>query len=418
MVAFLDVLASMESCLRRVSIVIALLSIVAAAADAHGQSVRLGASAIGLATHVDPIVRGESRSSAYLTQPVVMLDANWLDGALALTGMLNFEGLTIPNGELAAGMWGEGFVDKRHPHTYLHELVGSAGVTRGNVRASLSVGRGFAPFGTDDPMSRPFVRFPSNHHLAQVPERLIGIAAVAAGRITMEGGLFNGDEPFETTALGSLDRFGDSWATRLTVRPVASVEMQGSYAAVTSPETPFTGGVDQRKWSASARVEQMLGPAHTYVLAEWARTGEYDDGAWLYGFRAWLLELSAARDGWLAALRYEDATRPEEERLASSFRTVRAHNDLHLLGITRWRTAAVHLEYTVKTRALSFVPFTEVGVSRVDDTAGGLVEPEAFFGDDLITTLSAGVRIGAGHTHERMGRYGSALPAPSMHAGH
>ena len=31
-----------------------------------------------------------------------------------------------PTGELAPGDWGEGFVDRRHPHTYLHELVLSA----------------------------------------------------------------------------------------------------------------------------------------------------------------------------------------------------------------------------------------------------------------------------------------------------
>ena len=37
-----------------------------------------------------------------------------------------------------------------------------------SVHASLSAGKGFAPFGTDDPMSRPIFRYPVNHHLAQI----------------------------------------------------------------------------------------------------------------------------------------------------------------------------------------------------------------------------------------------------------
>ena len=404
--------------MRRRILLITLLSSLPAVSIAHAQSLRVGASAIGLATHVDPIVRGESRNSAYLTQPVVMLNASAYDGALSLLGMLNFEGLTIPNGELAAGMWGEGFADKRHPHTYLHELVGTAAIRRGSVRASVSAGRGFPPFGTDDPMSRPFVRFPVNHHLAQVPERLIGVAALAVGPLTVEGGLFNGDEPTGTTSLGELDRFGDSWTARITLRPAAGLELQGSYATVESPEVPFGGGPDQRKWSGSARWDGVLGAFETYALAEWARTTDYDDDFALYGFRAWLIEVSAGRERWTGALRYEDATRPEEERLSNPFRTVRVHNDLHLLGVTRWRNVTLHAGYNVGPDRLRFVPFTEIGLSRVVDTIGGLFEPKQFFGDDVITTLSAGVRIGVGHTHERMGRYGAALPAPSMHAGH
>ena len=36
---------------------------------------------------------------------------------------LNLEGATMSNGELNTGALGEGFVDRRHPHTYLHEGV-------------------------------------------------------------------------------------------------------------------------------------------------------------------------------------------------------------------------------------------------------------------------------------------------------
>ena len=47
----------------------------------------------------------------------------------------------------------------------------------GAARVSLSIGKGFAPFGTDDPMVRPFVRYPVNHHLSQILERGVAIAA-------------------------------------------------------------------------------------------------------------------------------------------------------------------------------------------------------------------------------------------------
>ena len=88
----------------------------------------------------------------------------------------------MPEGELALGGWGEGFVDRRHPHTYLHEAMVwgcGPGRQRGKVgiAGGLAAGKGIVPFGTDDPMSRPFVRFPVNHHLAQIVER----AEIATG---------------------------------------------------------------------------------------------------------------------------------------------------------------------------------------------------------------------------------------------
>ena len=44
-------------------------------------------------------------------------------------------------------------------------------------------------------MVRPFLRYPVNHHLAQILERAVAIAAVRAGPVLAEAGLFNGDEP-------------------------------------------------------------------------------------------------------------------------------------------------------------------------------------------------------------------------------
>ena len=41
-------------------------------------------------------------------------------------GMFNFEGLTLGRGELSTAGFGEGYVDRRHPHAYVHELLAGA----------------------------------------------------------------------------------------------------------------------------------------------------------------------------------------------------------------------------------------------------------------------------------------------------
>ncbi|HEX9106440.1 MAG TPA: hypothetical protein VF832_04420, partial [Longimicrobiales bacterium] len=141
----------------------------------------IGAQGIFELTRVSPARSGLAYTEGYLTQPAVMAHARVLGGHLQGTGTLDLEGLTLKRGELTPGAWGEGYVDRRHPHTYVHELMASGVAGAGAVEASLSVGKGFAPFGTDDPMVRPFVKYPVNHHLSQILERAVAIAGVRAG---------------------------------------------------------------------------------------------------------------------------------------------------------------------------------------------------------------------------------------------
>jgi hypothetical protein len=101
----------------------------------------------------------------------------------------------MERGELSTGAFGEGYVDRRHPHTYLHEAVASGVGALGPLAFSLSAGRGFAAFGTDDPMVRPFEKYPINHHLSQILERSIVIGALRFGPAILEGSTFGGDEP-------------------------------------------------------------------------------------------------------------------------------------------------------------------------------------------------------------------------------
>ena len=90
-------------------------------------------------------------------------------------------------GELSTGAFGEGYVDRRHPHTYLHELIASGIGSTGPLAYSASFGRGFVPYGTDDPMMRPFEKYPINHHLSQILERGLAIGALRLGRVDRRG---------------------------------------------------------------------------------------------------------------------------------------------------------------------------------------------------------------------------------------
>lgn len=101
-----------------------------------------------------------------------MVNIEGPDSRLVLRTSLSFEGLTIPDGEIAFGGWGEGFIDSRHPHTLLHEAMISYNFWDfAGGALSVSAGKGFTTFGTDDPMSRPVQKFPTNHHLSQILER-------------------------------------------------------------------------------------------------------------------------------------------------------------------------------------------------------------------------------------------------------
>nr|MBA2457529.1 hypothetical protein [Gemmatimonadales bacterium] len=248
-------------------------------------------------TLAEPVPGGGRLGEVRLVQPTLVAEGGAF-GRLSLLATINLEGATIGSGELTPGAWGEGFVDRRHPHTYVHELLVMAddllGRRDGTGALSLTAGKGFAPFGTDDPMMRPPLRYPVNHHLAQILERAVAIAAVRAGPVRAELGLFNGDEPERPGQWPRVGRrFGDSWAVRLTGEPLEGVELQGSHALVHSPEHRPGAGTDQRKWSLSALWARPVNRVPVQALVEWARTSEADgffvfhsflaEGAWSPG---------------------------------------------------------------------------------------------------------------------------------------
>jgi len=370
---------------------------------------RAGAQAVVAFERADPVPGGGALGEVRVVQPALYAHAGAF-GHFRFTGMLNFEGLTIPEGELAPGDWGEGFVDRRHPHTYVHEMIVTADdlLDRRNgwASVSLSAGKGFAPFGTDDPMVRPFLRYPVNHHLAQILERAVAIGAARAGPVVAELGLFNGDEPERPGQWPRIGgRFGDSWSARLTGTVLRGVTLQGSHAQVHSPEHRPGAGTGQGKWSLSARWERPVGAHPVYGLVEWARTSEADG---FFVFHSLLAEGAWTAGPQRLQYRFERTDRPEEERTAA-FRSRRPHLENSILGITRWTTHTFGYEVAVlRNSRAELRPLAEVTYGRIAKVGGGLFDVDDLYGRTDFWALAFGVRVSAGPPMHRMGRYGAA----------
>ncbi|HZJ01508.1 MAG TPA: hypothetical protein VFD22_12675, partial [Gemmatimonadaceae bacterium] len=364
-----------------------------------------GATAILLGTVASPGIANRTLAEGYLTQPMVMAMMASPGGHFVADLTLNFEGATLKRGELNAGVHGEGYVDRRHPHTLLHELVGTGLFAAGAAKFSVTAGKGFVPFGTDDPMSRPFVKYPVNHHLAQLLERAFASGAVASGPIILEGSFFNGDEPTGPYDLPNYDRIGDSWSARVTAR-TKGIEVQSSYAKVMSPELA-TGGLNHHKWSASARYEG----SGRYALAEWGRTREGEGNATSFIFRSILAEGSVDFRKLTFAARAERSERPEHERDLNAFRTPQPHSDLSILGRTRWDILSVSLAAPLPSyRKINFSSFVEVSTQKPTSlTTPSAFNPADFYGASRLWSFSFGARVGVGMKHSRMGRYGVAV---------
>lgn len=407
-------------------VLLACLALGGGAATLPAQSgirLRPMAQAVIVGTRADPVPGGGSLTEVRVVQPIFALHAAALDGRLLGTATLDFESLTIPGGELTPGAWGEGFVDRRHPHTTVHELnvavVDLLGHLDGRGRLGVVVGKGFVPFGTDDPMSRPINRYPVNHHFSQILERAVAIAQYDIGKLTVEGSLFNGDEPERPGQWPLLKqpdgtwRFGDSWSARVTLRPFTGLEVQGSRATAHSPEHRPGAGGDAVKSSASVRWQDSPAWGERYLMAEWARTSELDG---FFVFHSYLAEGSIRRGRWSAGYRYELSDRPEEERLSDLFRTRRPHFENSNLGIGRWslHTARLAAAVAPKRSPVSLTVFVEGTLGKVSKRDAGIFDPVGLYGTDAVRQLSVGVTLDWRMHGHRMGRYG-VLDA--MHSG-
>lgn len=376
-----------------------------------------GASAIPLVTTVSPAYGGRTLTEGYLSQPMLMITVGEHGAPLSLHSMVDFEGLTLERGELNPGISGEGYVDRRHPHTYLHELVLAATRSLGTAHASIAIGKGFVAFGTQDPMMRPLVKYPVNHHLAQILERALVTAALRYGPSLLEFSSFNGDEPTAPSDWPETKRFFDSWSARGTVFPLSGIEVQASMARVKSPEIARGGGLDQRKMSASFKYSDSVA-VRRYLLIEVAKSAEYSGDTRAFDFTSFLAEGQLARGPLAFAARFERTERPEEERLANVFRTARPAQDFNILGKTRWTVATASVSRSVRVSGAQFAPFVEIARATPKAQLHPTVfEPRAFYGSRSLWSYSVGARLSVGAVHMSSGEYGAATRHAPSHGG-
>jgi hypothetical protein len=397
----------------RICRLLTVAALVSARDHLAAQTVSVMVQAIPVVTRADHTPAHSTLTEGYLSQPMVMAHASW--NWFQADGTLDLEGLTLQRGELNTGGYGEGYVDRRHPHSYIHEALLGAATRSHGFDASLFAGRGFAPFGSDDPMVRPFEKYPVNHHLAQILERLVAVAAVRRGPLLVEAATFNGDEPLSPTSSSSLSRFGDSWSTRVTLYPATGLELSGSFAEVKSPEVRTGEGLDQTKSSAVARFSRESSSTWRYALFEYAHTAESDRGTVATRLSSVLGEAAYCRSGVIVAGRAERTDRPEEEQTSDPFRTPRPAVDLANLGISRWTVLTASLSApNARVGLVGARPFVEVArLAVARGNPGGIFNPEFRYGASRMWMISAGVRLRAGSMHDRMGRYGAAVPAVS-----
>ncbi len=331
--------------------------------------------------------------------------------------MPNFEGISMPDGEVTFGGWGEGFIDARHPHTLLHEAMLSFNWWDAPGGAlSLSAGRGFAPFGTGDPMYRPALKYPTNHHLSQILERwTVNASYLADAGLGVEVGVFDGTEPEDWLDVGNYRDFGNSWSGRLSWRfgevtgITAPWEISASYGDVTEVHH----GHEERTvlYNAAIRHDARYDFGALYGLAE-ASVSDPDDGD---GYFSILGEVQASL-GMGARhhpfYRIEYATRPEYPREGPDgddfFRY--DHGD-HAIGATRWLIQSVGYSFDWSPLPLSARPFVEIGYNQVRLERGPeSLNPEALFGGSSFWSFTAGARIFLGGGPMRMGTYGVLDP--------
>ena len=374
---------------------------------------QFGAQAIPVATEANAVPHGRSYGETRLVQPMLMMRAATGGERLVLQATADFEGLTIKHGELTPGAWGEGLADRRHPHTYVHELML---VTPDLLRdldlpahVSLGVGKGFVPFGTDDPMSRPVERFPVNHHLSQILERAVVMAGVGAGPALLEGSLFNGDEPQRPDQWPNVSRVGDSWSLRLTLRPARGFEWELSRAFVRSPETRDAQGLDASKWSSAVRWDGPVLGKPVYAMLEWSQS----TAPGVYTLHSVLFETQVRAGAHQPYVRLERTDRPEEERTLDPFVVLRPIVDNSILGVTRWAIGT--LGYAVdagRVWKVSWRPFAEASLIGITQVGGGVFNPKVFYGTAQHWSLTGGVRLAWGMSGHRMGRYEEGPGAP------
>jgi len=355
-------------------------------------------------------------TESYVTQPAAMVNVEGPGSRVVFRGTLNLEALTQPGGEYTFGGWGEGFIDRRHPHTVLHEAMLS--LNRWDFAggaASLSAGKGFAPYGTDDPMSRPVAKYPTNHHLSQLLERWTLNGVWLRGGWSLEAGVFGGAEPDGPWDLGNVSSFGNSFSARLGRRfggtgTTAPWEITASYGSVAERHDSATERT--ALYNAAVRHSWPHSFGGIYALAE-ASVSDPEAGD---GFWSLLAETQVRVGRHRPYYRIEYAVRPEYARQGGPGTRgfYRYDHDSEPIAATRWLIQSLGYEFDLSGGGVATRPFAEVQHHHVSPERGG-VDPRLLFGSDGFWTVSAGFRLFFGGGPMRMGSYGVLDDMTLMH---
>ncbi|HEX6746731.1 MAG TPA: hypothetical protein VF092_05495 [Longimicrobium sp.] len=354
-------------------------------------------------------------TESYLTQPAAMVNVLSPGATVALRTTLNFEALTQPQGEIAFGGWGEGFIDRRHPHTFLHEAVLSLNLWDvGGGALSFSAGKGFAPYGTDDPMSRPVAKYPTNHHLSQILERWLVMGQYLRGPWSVEASVFGGQEPDGPWDLGNLSSFGNSFSGRVMRRfggtgTTAPWELSASFGSVAEEHAGTTERT--RLYNGSIRHSGAHSFGGIYAMAE-ASVSDPGDGD---GFWSVLGETQVRIARHRPYYRIELATRPEylREDVVGTEGFFRYDHDAHPVGASRWLISSLGYEFDLSGGGVATRPFVEVQHNRVSRERGPV--PAALLDGENFWSVSAGFRLFFGGGPMRMGSYGALDDMTLMH---
>src|SRR5262249_32855400 len=117
------------------------LLVVWAARPPAAQRLRVdwGAQAIPTLTETNVVPGNRTLGELRVVQPVGMLELAGFGDRIHLLAAVDFEKYTITHGELAPGDWGEGFEDRRHPHTLVRQLM----LVFRSPHATAGAGKGF-----------------------------------------------------------------------------------------------------------------------------------------------------------------------------------------------------------------------------------------------------------------------------------
>jgi hypothetical protein len=178
---------------------------------------------------------------------------------------------------------------------------------------------------------------------------------------------------------------------------------------VKSPENAKGGGADNRKQSASIRLEDAQHSG--YALLEWARTSDYVGEDRTFSFTSFLGETEARFGALRGGLRFERTERPDESRLLDPFRTSVPQPDLGIDGRSRWTIETARISAPLRMPHSSQIePFLEVARLRMSPTlTPSGFDPRQFYGSSRIWSVSVGAKLAFGMAHMRMGRYGAAV---------